>query len=303
MMNNKAKSDIARKLKVLRHAQESGNVSKTCRYFGLSRESFYRWKRNYKNDGEAALVNNKPCPENPTLRTPAHIEEKILYVRKNYYLGQQRISWYLERYHGIKISPSAVRNVLVRHELNRLPKNQRKRSIRSRYKRYEKQVPGHRIQVDVKFLHFVGEDGHKIRRFQYTAIDDATRIRTLKSYKKHTQANAIDFMNHVIKKFPFRIHTIQTDNGHEFQAKFHWHVEDLGIRHVYIKPGTPRLNGKVERSHGTDKEEFYQMIEYKGDVDLQKKIQIWENFYNYQRPHGGLKGKTPYEVLKQKISS
>ena len=63
---------------------------------------------------------------------------------------------------------------------------------------------------------------------------------------------------------------MQTDNGHEFQAKFHWHVEDLGIRHVYIRPGTPRLNGKVERSHGTDKEEFYQMIEYKNDVDLEK---------------------------------
>lgn len=69
-----------------------------------------------------------------------------------------------------------------------------------------------------------------------------------------------------------------------------------------IRPGTPRLNGKVERSHGTDKEEFYQMMEYKNDVDLEKKIREWENFYNYTRPHGGLKGKTPYEVLKIKIS-
>ena len=90
--------------------------------------------------------------------------------------------------------------------------------------------------------------------------------------------------------------------GHEFQAKFHWHVEDAGIRHVYIRPGTPRLNGKVERSHGTDKEEFYQMMQYKNDVDLEKKLSEWEKFYNYQRPHGGLKGKTPYEVLKEKLS-
>lgn len=67
---------------------------------------------------------------------------------------------------------------------------------------------------------------------------------------------------------------------------------------MYIRPGTPRLNGKVERSHGTDKEEFYQMLEYKSDVDLDKKIREWENFYNYNRPHGGLKGKTPYGVLK-----
>lgn len=301
-MNSKGKSDIARKLRILNHGLESGNISKTCRYFGISRETYYKWKRDYENYGESALINSKPCPENPKLRTPPEIEDKILHVRKNYYLGQLRISWYLQRYHGITISPSAVRNVLVRHRLNRLPKNQRKRTIESRYKRYEKQVPGHRIQVDVKFLDFVGKDSRKIRRFQYTAIDDATRIRALKSYKKHTQLNAIDFINYVIKKFPFRIHTIQTDNGHEFQAKFHWHVEDLGLRHVYIRPGTPRLNGKVERSHGTDKEEFYQMIKYKNDVDLEKKIREWENFYNYNRPHGGLKGKTPYEVLKQKIS-
>lgn len=195
-----------------------------------------------------------------------------------------------------------MRNVLIRHGLNRLPKNQRKRTIASRYKRYEKKVPGHRIQVDVKFLFFTDKRSKKLKRFQYTAIDDATRIRALKTYKTHTQANAIDFMNYVVKTFPFRIHTVQTDNGHEFQAKFHWHVEDLGMRHVYIKPRTPRLNGKVERSHGTDKDEFYQMLEYKNDVDLGKKLKEWENFYNFQRPHFGLKGKTPYEVLKQKIS-
>ena len=247
-MTNKEKSDIARKLRILNYALELGNISKACRYFGVSREAYYQWKRAYAKEGEKGLINSKPCPENPTLRTPPAVEEKILYIRQHYYFGQQRISWYLKRYHGMTVSPSAVRNVLLRQGLNKLPKNQRTRTIASRYKRYEKQVPGHRIQVDVKFLTFIGKEGQKIRRFQYTAIDDATRIRALKSYRKHTQINAIDFIDYVIKKFPFRIHTIQTDNGHEFQSRFHWHVEDAGIRHVYIRPGTPRLNGKVERS-------------------------------------------------------
>jgi transposase InsO family protein len=66
----------------------------------------------------------------------------------------------------------------------------------------------------------------------------------------------------VVGRFPFRIHTIRTDNRHEFQTKFHWLVEDLGMTHRYIKPCTPRLNGKVERSHLTDKEEFYQLLTY-----------------------------------------
>ena len=249
--------------------------------------------------GEIGLINSKPCPENPKLRTAPSIEEKILYLRRNYHFGQVRISWYLARYHDIKISSGGVYSVLKRHNLNRLPDRQRKRSIPTI--RYEKQVPGHHVQVDVKFLDFKVEEGKKIRRFQYTAIDDATRVRALKIYERHTQQNAIDFVNYVIGKFPFRINTIRTDNGHEFQAKFHWHLEDMGVRHAYIKPRTPRLNGKVERSHGTDQREFYQLLTYTDDVDLHAKLAEWEAFYNYHRPHGGLGGKTPYERLIEKM--
>ena len=164
-------------------------------------------------------------------------------------------------------------------------------------------MPGHHIQVDVKFLNLETTEGKKVRRFQYTAVDDATRIRALKIYDRHTQANAIDFIDYVVEKFPFRLHTIRTDRGHEFQAKFHWHVEDLGMRHVYIKPRTPRLNGKVERSHRTDKDEFYQLLSFVDDVDLNQKLAEWEDFYNYCRPHRSLRGKTPYEVLREKLKS
>jgi len=122
-------------------------------------------------------------------------------------------------------------------------------------------------------------------------------------YEKHNQLSSIGFINYVVDKFPFRIHTIQTDNGHEFQSKFHWHVQDLGMQHRFIKPGTPQHNGKVERSHLTDKMEFYQLFDYKDDVDLNKKMNDWERFYNFDRPHGAFKGKTPYEVLVSKLKS
>ena len=84
--------------------------------------------------------------------------------------------------------------------MNRLPRGARMRKVHT--KRYNKQVPGHHIQMDVKFLAFKGKRGEKIRRFQYTAIDDAMRVRSLKVYEKHTQANAIDFVDHVIEKSP-----------------------------------------------------------------------------------------------------
>lgn len=125
-MTPKELSHIRRKLKALNYAKEIGNAAAACRHFGISDESFYKWKRAYARGGERALINSKPCPQNPKLRTPAHIEEKILYLRRTYHLGQQPIAWYLLRYHDIKISPGAVRNVLMRNGMNRLPQNTRR---------------------------------------------------------------------------------------------------------------------------------------------------------------------------------
>lgn len=293
--------EIRRKLRILEHGDATGDVSKTCRYFGVGRASFYRWRNAYQREGEAGLTNKRSVPHNHPNKTPAAVAEKVLHLRRKYHLGPMRIVWYLERYHGIRISDAGVYRILCRNGLNRLPRGTRLRKVHT--KRYNKQVPGHHIQMDVKFLTFTGQAGRKIRRFQYTAIDDATRVRALKIYKRHTQANAIDFVDHVISTLPFRIREIRTDNGHEFQAKFHWHVEDQGIRHAYIKPRSPQLNGKVERSHRSDQQEFYQLLSYKGDVDLEARLKEWESFYNLARPHGAHDGKTPYEALREKLQS
>ena len=82
-----------------------------------------------------------------------------------------------------------------------------------------------------------------------------------------------------------------------------WHALDKGMQHVYIKPRTPRLNGKVERSHRIDAEEFYRLLAgvVIDDTNLfNDKLREWEDYYNYHRPHGGLGGQTPYERLRQK---
>src|SRR5262249_45254910 len=150
VMTVQPQRDISRKLRLLNHAKDSGNVSATCRYFGISREAYYQWKRAYAAKGEAGLINSEPCPENPKLRTPKETEEKILHWRRTYQLGPLRIAWYLQHYHDITISGGGVRNVLRRHGLNRLPRNTRKRTLLTQP--YEKQVPGHHVQVDVKFL-------------------------------------------------------------------------------------------------------------------------------------------------------
>ena len=128
----------------------------------------------------------------------------------------------------------------------------------------------------------------------------------LRIYPQLNQKTAIQFVDYVIDRLPFQVELIQTDNGTEFGSAFHWHVLDKGIAHTYIKPPTPRLNGKVERSHRIDAEEFYRMLDGVVIDDAQvfnDKLREWEDYDNYHRPHGGLGGQTPYERLKQKTQT
>ena len=296
---SKAEHDIRRKRPVLEYAKQVGNARKACRFFGVSRASFYRWRKAFAREGDAGLIAKRPVARwHPKTTRPA-IVELVLHLRRTYHLGPARIVWYLARYHGITISDATAYRTLRRHGLRRLPNRVGRRAVHTH--RYEKQVPGHHVQVDVKVLTLQGPAGQRVRRYQDTAIDDATRIRALRVYRRHTQQNAIAFLDHVVSTFPFRIHTVRTDRGHEFQALFHWHLADQGLRQVYIKPRTPQLNGKVERSHRTDQQEFYQLLTYKGDVDLEQRLAQWERFDNYDRPHSAFAGKTPYEALREKL--
>jgi transposase InsO family protein len=237
--------------KFLEHAKRIGNVSATCRYFGISREKFYKWKKRFDELGAAGLGDRPRRPHHSPNETPRAVVSKVLYLRQNYHFGAGRIRDYLKRFHSIRIAGQTVQNILRKHGLGRLPANQKHQPHGKRWKRYEKAQPGHRLQMDVKFLERI--PGTKKRLYQFTAIDDCTRIRVLKIYDACNQTASVDFANEVVRRLPFRVHVVQTDNGSEFGSHFHWHLERLDIRHVRIRPRTPRLNGKVERSHRIDK--------------------------------------------------
>jgi hypothetical protein len=109
------------------------------------------------------------------------------------------------------VARSTVHRILGRHGMHRLPANQKHRPHRERWQRYEKPLPGHRLQLDVKFLERI--PGTRKRLYRFTAIDDCTRIRVLKVYDACNQRNAIRFFDEVRHRLPFRIQVVQTDNG------------------------------------------------------------------------------------------
>jgi transposase InsO family protein len=291
------------RFKVLQRAGESSrNVARTCRHFGISRQAFYKWKRRFDECGAAGLYDRPRAPHRSPRATAREVVSKILYLRQHYHFGAGMIADYLKRFHQISIAPSTVHRLLGKHGMSRLPANQKHRPHCTRWTRYEKPQPGHRLQLDVKFLERI--PGTRKRLYQFTAVDDCTRIRVLKVYDACNQRTAMQFIDEVVRRLPFRVHVIQTDNGAEFQSQFHWHVERLDIRHVYIRVRAPHLNGKVERSHRIDDQEFYQLLDHGGVTDdihlFNDKLREWEDYYNYHRPHGALDGQTPYERLVAK---
>jgi transposase InsO family protein len=293
---------VKRRLAILRHAEEvTGNVAMTCRYYGITRQSFYTWKRRYEELGEEGLRDRSRRPKVSPRATHVDVVGKILYLRQNYHFGPGKIAMYLMRYHDVSISNSGVWRILKRLEMNRLPASQRHKRLDKRWQRYEKQLPGHQVQIDVKFVSPL--PGSKRKHYQFTAIDDCTRLRVLRIYPALNQRTAVQFVDYVLEKLPFPVQVVQTDNGPEFGSSFHYHLLDKGVGHRYIKPRTPRLNGKVERSHRIDAEEFYRLLDGAVIDDAKvfnDKLQEWEDYYNYHRPHGGLGGQTPYERLRQK---
>jgi transposase InsO family protein len=223
----------------------------------------------------------------------------ILRIREERRYGAVRVSLYLQRHYHAYVSPTTILKIFHRHHVG--PISQKKYRPGPKPPDAPLQVPGRSVQLDVKFVPRVGRA--RQRFYQFTAIDEATRFRVLRIYDHDNTKTAIDFLREVQEHFPFAIQKIQTDNGSSFGPQFTWHLSDLRISHRHIPPGCPDVNGKVERSHKTDSQEFYKGRHFKHKRDLARKLKRWETEYNEDRPHLALKGKTPAERLRELTQS
>jgi len=222
---------------------------------------------------------------------------KIIYLRQNYHFGPGKISMYLQRYHQVKISHSGIWRILKRLQMNRLPASQKHKAYHRRWKRYQKQLPGHRVQIDVTFIQPLpaAARGKRRRKFyQFTALDDLHQTESPADLPtaEPTDRDRLRRLPHATTAVPGRGHP---DNGSEFGSAFHWHILDNGVGHIYIEPRTPRLNGKVERSHRIDAEEFYHLLDGVVLDDAKvfnDKAPGMDDYYNYHRPHAALHGHT-----------
>ena len=204
---------VKARLRMLQHAQRvSGNVSQTCRFFGVSRALFYIWKKRYEKNGLAGLRDQTPRPHKIRFHIPPEIVSIILRIREERRYGAVRTSLYLQRHYQAYVSPTTINKLFHRHHVGPISKK--------RYRPGPKpaeaplQVPGRSVQLDVKFAPRVGRA--RQRFYQFTAIDEATPLRVLRIYDHNNTKTAVEFLNDVRAHFPFVIQRIQTDNDSSF---------------------------------------------------------------------------------------
>lgn len=265
--------------------EQTKDFGLVCRRCGISRPTLRKWWRRYQADGLTGLEEKSRRPnKTPLPKVTESYEKLILEFRLGRNLGARRIQAELIRHHNFKLSTKTIEKVL---RLNNAPPIRRHKN-KQKINRYNRPVPGESVQIDTCKI----ADGI----YQYTAIDDCTRFRVLGIYSRRTAKNSVHFLEErMIEEFPFPIQRIQSDRGAEFFGlEFQLAMKRYCIKFRPVKPHSPHLNGKVERSQLTDKVEFYPTVDIK-DKDLALRLEEWQFDYNWHRPHSSLGGKTPLE--------
>lgn len=280
----------------------NNNVSLTARHFGLDRKTVRKWRDKLNQIGIFGLNDKSHRPKN--VRKPTtnwQTVSEIVRIRKQYPAwSKYKIRKILSRQNMV-VSASTIGRVLKRKGLikEKVSKKRSKaaRSPRKRFPRgFKIASSGDMVQIDTKYVNLIG--GRRI--YQFTAIDVLTKRRVLKYYSSLASRNGADFLRYCLKKFPFPIKNIQTDNGPEFLKHFDVFCKELNTPHYFIYPRTPKQNTYVEASHLADKNEFYSQGNVGCDMELmQKRLEEWEHTWNYVRPHEALNYLTPEEYLNR----
>jgi hypothetical protein len=279
------------------------DVARVCPH---SKRSLERWVALYKKFGEEGLVPKSTRPKSHPNETEIRVKERIIELRKKTKKCALKLQWQLEK-ENILIHKNTIQKIIKREGLVR---KYRIRKLKYKYIKVPL-APGELVEIDVKY---VPEKLNNRRYFQFTAIDCATRWRYLKIYDEQTNTNAILFLKELVGITPFKIRAVKTDNGFIFTNRYVGYAkssdplnprlhgfdilcQELNMEHYLIDPGKPAQNGKVERSHRSDQEIFYDRNRFKTIEDLERKIKRWNIEYN-NLEHCGLNGKTPNEMLQ-----
>jgi transposase InsO family protein len=272
---------------------------------GVCLRTVRKWVERYRRAGLAGLQDRSSRPHRLRHPTPQTVVEEIERLRRERRTGKQIAA-------ETGVSPATVSRVLRRLGLNKLSALEPAEPVR----RYQREHPGELIHIDIKKLGRIGGVGHRITgrhpgminrhrgigwEYVHVCIDDASRVAFVQIMADQRRESAVAFLEAAVAYFAklgIRIERAMTDNGSCYRAKtFRAACKRLGLRQIFTRPYTPRTNGKAERFIQSALREWAYPRAYQSSDQRSAELLNWLHCYNWHRPHGSLKAKTPISRL------
>ncbi len=289
--------------KLKRIMAKQATVVMVAQELAVSRQTIHKWLARYRRFGSDGLVTNRKTNHAPAHnRTSSVLEQLVINMAREYWNdGIETLHDRLAHEYHLFLHPTTIYRILKRTDTRYTGKyGATKRKWKKQL--YAHQIPGIELQMDTKYPF-----GYKQGKVIYTIIDDATRWVFAWSYDTANAANTVDFLQKVLKRAPFSLQKIRTDQGSEFIAnivKDFLKTNDIEFRNN--TPYCPEENGKIERFHRTLNEKG---LRFGFDAvepleAMQYRLNLFLHYYNYQKKHRGLgmEGRTPMERLAELAS-
>jgi transposase InsO family protein len=273
-----------------------------ARQFHSTAKTVGKWVKRFREEGVGGLRDRSSRPLSSPDQTPAATCAAVAALRRQRYTGKQIAA-------EVGVSPATVSRVLRRLGLNKLSALEPAEPVR----RYEREHPGELIHIDTKKLGKIGVVGHRITgdrstrvrgigwEYVHVCIDDASRIAFVEIKSDERKKSTVAFLKAAVAyyaKLGIKVERVMTDNGSCYRSRaFARACKRLGLRHIRTKPYTPKTNGKAERFIQTSLREWAYARAYDDSNARAAELPIWLHRYNWHRPHGSLRAKTPISKL------
>ncbi len=293
-----------RELLIQRVLERGEQVREAAASLGVSERTAYRWIRRYREEGVEGLRDRSSRPHRSPSRTAPRKVKRILRLRR-----RGLVAWEIAQQAGVP--RSTVSRILRQQGLGRLASLEPKEPVR----RYERERPGELLHLDTKKLARITKGpGHRIHgdrsqrvegagwEHAHAAVDDHTRLAFAEVLPDEKKESVTGFLRRCVAWYAeqgIRIERVLTDRGSGYRSHlFNDACRELGIRHLYTRPYTPKTNGKVERFIQTMARKWAYAKAYSSSKRRTGALPTWIRYYNLQRPHHGLGGNTPWQRLR-----